>query len=591
MKKLNQAAPVLVIAGLLLIWEAVVRIFEIPLYVLPAPSAMIATFFMEFPILISHAGVTVMEALVGMGISFLVALVIGVMIDGLPLFKRCIYPILVVTQTVPVIVLTPIFIIYMGFGYAPKIVTVVMMCFFPIVISFADGLGQMDAGYMNLVKTYGGNKFQLYWIVKIPSAMIALISGLKVAATYSISGAVVGEWIASKSGLGYYLIRAKNGYMLDKVFACVLMIILLSLLMNGMVKLFEYVVMPSARKKENNKKREVRFMKKTWKKMAALTLAAVMSTGIYSAVYAEDQAQELKKITVILDYVPNTNHTGMYVALDKGYYEEAGLDVEIIEPTDGATATLVAQQKGTFGIAYQEDVTIALTSADPLPIKAIATVIQHNTSGFVSLKDSGIESPEDFEGKTYAGWGGPGEAAVLEACMTQAGKDFSTLDMVISDGSGFEALGKNCDLMWFFEAWDNVMAQMNGCELNYMECRDLDERLDYYTPVIITSDAVIESDPEMVSAFLSATKKGYLDTIEDPDAAAEILLSYAPDYDIEMLKISQEILAGKFMEDTDVWGIMKDEVWDNYTEFMLEYGIIDKEIPAAECYTNAFLEQ
>lgn len=91
------------------------------------------------------------------------------------------------------------------------------MCFFPIVVSFCDGLGEMDQGYLNLVKTYGGSKWQIYRIVKIPAAMISLLSGLKVAATYSISGAVVGEWIASQSGLGYYLIRAKNGYMLDKV--------------------------------------------------------------------------------------------------------------------------------------------------------------------------------------------------------------------------------------------------------------------------------------------------------------------------------------------------------------------------------------
>jgi ABC-type nitrate/sulfonate/bicarbonate transport system substrate-binding protein len=281
----------------------------------------------------------------------------------------------------------------------------------------------------------------------------------------------------------------------------------------------------------------------------------------------------------------------MYVALDKGYYEAEGLDVEIIEPTDGATATLVAQQKGTFGISYQEDVTIALASEDPLPIKAIATIIQHNTSGFVSLADSGITSPADFEGKTYAGWGGAGESAVLEACMTQAGADFSKLDMVISDGTGFEALGKSCDIMWFFEAWDSVMAEMNGCELNYMECRELDERLDYYTPIIITSDAVIESDPEMISAFLRATEKGYEDTIADPDGSAEILSSYAPDYDLEMLKKSQEILADKFMEDTDVWGLMKDEVWDNYSDFLKEYGVIDEVLPAADCYTNEFLGQ
>lgn len=329
-------------------------------------------------------------------------------------------------------------------------------------------------------------------------------------------------------------------------------------------------------------------MKNSWKKATAVCMAAMMAAGM-GCVAQADEGTELKEVTVVLDYVPNTNHTGMYVALDKGYYEEEGLDVEIIEPTDGATATLVAQQKGTFGISYQEDVTIALTAEDPLPIKAIATLIQHNTSGFVSLEDSGIESPADFEGKTYAGWGGPGESAVLEACMTQAGKDFSKLNMVISDGSGFEALGKSCDVMWFFEAWDNIIADMNGTKLNYMACRDLDERLDYYTPIIIASDAVLESDPEMVEAFLRATEKGYQDAIADPEAAAEVLSSYAPNYDIELLKRSQEYLADKYMEDTEVWGEMKDEVWDNYSEFLAEYGVIEEAIPASQCYTNEFL--
>ena len=331
-------------------------------------------------------------------------------------------------------------------------------------------------------------------------------------------------------------------------------------------------------------------MKRAWKTAAVLT-AAVLAMGMTEAASAQKDATELKRVTVILDYVPNTNHTGMYVALDKGYYEEEGLDVEIIEPTDGATATLIAQQKGTFGISYQEDVTIALTAEDPLPIKAVATLIQHNTSGFVSLADSGIESPADFEGKTYAGWGGPGESAVLEACMTQAGADFSKLNIVVSDGSGFEALGKSCDLMWFFEGWDCIMASMNDCALNYMELRQLDERLDYYTPVIITSDAVIDEDPEMVSAFLRATEKGYKDAIADPDAAAKVLSSHVPDYDPEMLKLSQEYLADKYMEDTEVWGKMKDEVWDNYTAFLQEYGVINKALPASDCYTNEFLAQ
>lgn len=302
-------------------------------------------------------------------------------------------------------------------------------------------------------------------------------------------------------------------------------------------------------------------------------------------------SDQLEKVTVILDYVANTNHTGMYVALDQGYYKEAGLDVEIVEPTEGATATLVAVGKGDFGISYQEDVTIALTSKDPLPIKTIAALIQHNTSGFVTYADKDIKSPKDFEGKTYAGWGGPGEEAVLKAVMAKDGADFSKLNMVISDGSGFEALKDKVDIEWFFEGWDNVKCKLNNFPINYMELRQLDDRLDYYTPVIIANQDTLEQKPEMVKKFLAATEKGYRYAIENPDESAKILQKYAPDYSLEMLTMSQEYLAEKYMEDTDRWGEMKDEVWNNYTDFMVEYGVIDHAIPASDCYTNEFLPE
>ncbi len=299
----------------------------------------------------------------------------------------------------------------------------------------------------------------------------------------------------------------------------------------------------------------------------------------------------LEDITVILDYVANTNHTGMYVALEKGYYEEEGLNVKMIEPTDGATASLIAAGKGDFGISYQEDVTIALTSEDPLPIKAVATIIQHNTSGFASYKENGITSVKDFEGKTYAGWGGPGEEAVMKAVMNGADADFSKLNIIISDGAGFEALKDKVDIMWFFEGWDNVKASMNNFPLNYMELRQLDSRLDYYTPIIITNNKMIEKNPDIIRKFLSATEKGYDYAIQNPEESAEILNKFAPDYDIEMLKKSQSFLSSKYKEDTDQWGIMKDEVWDNYTDFMVEYGVIHQKIPASSCYTNEFLPQ
>ena len=282
------------------------------------------------------------------------------------------------------------------------------------------------------------------------------------------------------------------------------------------------------------------------RKIAAGILAAAVAAGLSGcADTASEKAAEgesPENVTVILDYVANTNHTGMYVALDQGYYKEAGMDVSIVEPTEGATATLIAVGKGDFGISYQEDVTIARTSADPLPVKAVAALIQHNTSGFVTYGDKDIHSPKDFEGKTYAGWGGPGEEAVLKAVMAKDGGDFSKLDMVISDGSGFEALKDKVDVMWFFEGWDNIKCRLNDFPINYMELRQLDERLDYYTPVIIASEDTLKNKPEMTKKFLEATAKGYRYAIEHPKESAEILHKYAPDYSLEMLTMSQEYL-------------------------------------------------
>lgn len=257
MKKTSRAAlPALAIIALLALWEALVRLLDIPSYVLPSPSEVLAALWEDRAALLQHSGITVAEALGGMGISLALALALGMVMDISERVKAVVYPILVVTQTVPMIVLSPILILYLGFGTAPKILTVVLMCFFPIVVSFADGMGQIDPGYVNLIRTYGGSRLQVYTLVKIPYAMPALFSGLKVAATYSISGAVVGEWVASQAGIGYYLLRVKNSYALDKMFASVLVIILLSLMMNGLITLLQRLCLPHLYRKVQGRNRK-----------------------------------------------------------------------------------------------------------------------------------------------------------------------------------------------------------------------------------------------------------------------------------------------------------------------------------------------
>ena len=246
----KRIAPVLLITLLIAVWELAVRIKDIPLYVLPAPSQVVGSLVTDWSVLAGHAGVTMMEALAGMAIALVLAVTLGIAMDAFPAVKSGLYPVLVVTQTVPMIVLAPILIIYLGFGLTPKILTVVLMCFFPVVVSFTDAMGQMDEEYVHLVRSFGAGRWEAYRLVKIPAAVPGLVSGLKVAATYSISGAVVGEWIGAQSGLGYYLLRVKNSYMLDKVFACVLVIVALSLCMNGAIRLYQMFAMPYGEKKE-----------------------------------------------------------------------------------------------------------------------------------------------------------------------------------------------------------------------------------------------------------------------------------------------------------------------------------------------------
>lgn len=303
-----------------------------------------------------------------------------------------------------------------------------------------------------------------------------------------------------------------------------------------------------------------------------------------------------KKVSLMLDYVPNTNHTGFYVAKELGYYKEAGLAVDIIEAGDNATSSMVATGKADFGISYQEDVTYALAAKEPLPIKAVATIIQHNTSGFVSLKDAGISSPKDFEGKIYAGWGAPSEEAVIRAVMKKDGGDIDKLTIVGADGSGFASLsastGENkVNLQWEFYGWAYIRGEMDGYALNYMLLSELDKRLDYYTPVIITNLSLIEAEPEMVRAFMQATKRGYEYAIQNPMEAARILHDTAlPDTDLAFLEKSQAFLSEEYARGAESWGVMKDEVWDGYTDFMYEYQLIDKLIPAKELYTNEFVK-
>lgn len=302
----------------------------------------------------------------------------------------------------------------------------------------------------------------------------------------------------------------------------------------------------------------------------------------------ENSGKQLKKVQLLLDWSPNTNHTGIYVARDNGYFAEQGLDVEIIMPGDDGANPAVAAGTVPFGVSYQETVTMA--RVEGLPIVSVAAVIQHNTSGFASPKEKGIDSPKKFEGMRYGGWGAPVEEAVIDSIMRTQDADIKKVELLsIGDGDFFTAVKRDIDFAWIFYGWTGVEAELRGEELNMVYLTDHSEKLDYYTPVIVTNEKMIAEEPGVVESFVAAVAKGYQFAIEKPEDAADVLIKAVPDLNEELVRASQKWLSPYYKDDAPRWGEQKLSVWKNYADWMYENKLLDGELDAEKAFTNQFL--
>ncbi len=297
----------------------------------------------------------------------------------------------------------------------------------------------------------------------------------------------------------------------------------------------------------------------------------------------------LKKATLLLDWTPNTNHTGIYAARELGYFEEEGIDLDIQLPYDGTATQLVATGKGEFGISNTDDTLYAVSLEDPMPVKSIAAVIQYNTSGFVSLKEEGINSPADWAGKTYGGYGGSTEEKIVRTIAAENGVDPDSIRFIdLGASDTLTALKTDIDFIWVFEAAELISLDEQGVEYNYIPVRDYGEEFNYYAPVIIVNTDAAEKDPEMVKAFLKAATKGYQYAIDNPDEAARILLEAEPGLDEYIVTKGQEYLADKYAKDAPVWGWQEEKVWSRYAKFLFDNGLIEREADVSDAFTTEY---
>jgi ABC-type nitrate/sulfonate/bicarbonate transport system permease component len=237
--------PVLFFAALIGVWELYVRARGTD-YILPAPSQVWREFWRMAPDLGNDVRATLTAALIGMLVAVVAGVLLAVAIALSPHVRRTVYPVLVVTQTVPPIVLAPLLAVWLGFGLAPKVVIVALIGFFPIVVSTVQGLLGADTERLELIRSFGGSRLQVLWLVQAPSAITSFFAGLKIAASYAVIGAVIGEWMGASEGLGLVMTRAQRSFRTDRVFVAIVVVALVSLALFALVSVLGRLATPWA---------------------------------------------------------------------------------------------------------------------------------------------------------------------------------------------------------------------------------------------------------------------------------------------------------------------------------------------------------
>ncbi|MBR7927697.1 ABC transporter substrate-binding protein [Aerococcaceae bacterium zg-ZUI334] len=298
------------------------------------------------------------------------------------------------------------------------------------------------------------------------------------------------------------------------------------------------------------------------------------------------------KVDLILDWVPNTNHTGLYVAKAKGYFDAIGVDLEIRRPPEGSTTELVGLGQAQFGISFQDS--LAHRFAKGLPVTAVAAILEHNTSGVISNESTNIKSPKDMAGFKYGTWNDPTELAMLKYIIELDGGDYSKMELVPNqaDNSVVGLANNQFDAAWIYYAWDGIMAEHQKVPTNFFFFKDYAKELDFYSPVIIANNDYLSKQPEQAKTILQAIKKGYQYAAEHPEEAADILIQAAPELkdQRDFVVASQKWIAAHYADDVSKWGVIDKTRWDSFYQWLVDHELVDKTLLDGTYFDNSFIQ-
>lgn len=241
---INSLIPAMAIIFILILWQILCSVNIVPAYMLPSPVQVIQAFIEDFSLLMQHSLVTLSEAAIGLAIGIGGGFLLSVIMEHFSLLYRTLYPVLIITQTIPTVAIAPLLVLWLGYGIAPKVTLIVIMTFFPIAIGLLDGYKEADRDAIRLMQAMGASRLQIFWYIKIPGSLSHFFAGLRLSVSYGIVGAVIAEWLGGFAGLGVYMTRVKKSYAYDKMFAVIFLITIISLILMKCVDILQKKVTP-----------------------------------------------------------------------------------------------------------------------------------------------------------------------------------------------------------------------------------------------------------------------------------------------------------------------------------------------------------
>jgi NitT/TauT family transport system permease protein len=550
MKLPKNIQPILVFVLFILLWKAVIFIFNLREFILPQPEIVFLTYLRLLwdGTLITQTLVTLKEALAGFFIGSFIGASIGYIIGKSKNLESAFAPYIVSIQSMPVIAIMPLLAIWFGYGLTAKIIICSIIVFFPILVNTMAGIKNVDQKTKELFQLLKADKYQIFTKLEMPSLMTGLFTSFKIGIVFSIIGAIVGEFTGASAGLGYLILYSSNMLRTAITFAA-----LLQLAITGVVLYYLLVILEQ--------------------KLSFWNITSKM-----------------EKVTVVFPYLMSAEFLPVCTAINNGYYKEEGLNVKINYTAEGSFAALKQVARGRADFAYSVGGDSLIIARDKkIPVVAIYQTEHSNTFGIITRKESGITDPQQLAGKTIAvpGYASPPENAI-KGMLKNSGVDFAKVKFIYTNEI-IDSLLKNkvdaiCGFLFFEEFFKSI-----NVEINSMKAKDYG--VNFPTGLTITSEDMIKNKNVVVEKFVLATHKGLKYAVDNSLIAVDDYMKNFNNTKLKGSKVTESGYWNRFIKEQyqNKMGQLDINQFNFAHKELLKMKLIDNKIDMSKAYTSKFI--